>query len=140
MAEKEGKGGGLTGNAVKLGFGGRTRLEALQRQWHRTALSSTSLGVQPSLPMKDTTPHMLLPMVTTGARHVVAGGFRLGEVVGSAEAEGSYARPGWSSSDWWRREANFGQQRDEAAMAERQRRENGGRSLSYNGGLALGVA
>jgi hypothetical protein len=137
MAEKEKKGGDLTGmgwrrggardRAAKLGFGGRTRLVASQRQWRRTALTSTSLGVQPRLPMKDRTPRVLTPMGTTGAWHGgVAGGFRLGEAGGSAE--GSYARPGCSSSDWWRREArreaNFGQQRDEAAMAERQRRDN----------------
>jgi hypothetical protein len=73
--------------------------------------------------MKDTTSHVLSPMETVSARHGVVGGFRLGEVASSAE--GSYARPGWSSSDQWRCEArllaNFKQQRDEAAMAEQQR-------------------
>jgi hypothetical protein len=97
--------GGAQDCAAKLGVGGRTLLVASQQQWCRTVLSSASLGVQPHLPMKDTTPRVLSPMETTGARHVVAAGFRLGEAAGSGE--GSYARPGWSSGDWWRREANF---------------------------------
>jgi hypothetical protein len=79
MAEKEKKGGDLTGmgwrqggardRAAKLGFGGPTRLVASQRQWRRTTLTSASLGVQPRLPMKDRTPRVLTPMGTTGAWH-----------------------------------------------------------------------